>query len=263
VKILRIALLASSLVVALGGQDRSSQPKFEVASVKQSSSPPYGFSGVIRPRADGLSVARADLKSLVQWSYGVKRYQITGGPRWLESEFFQIEAKAQGPTTREDLRLMLRALLAERLKLTLHPATNELPVYALTLAKGGAKLRDAEPGADPPQAMISMFRDGQKMFSRLTGSKTFMWQVVDVLSAVLSSAGRPVVDRTGLKGCYDFTLEWDPNEPAPGGDPANAQAPGPSLFSAIQEQLGLKLEAQRSPVPVLVIDHAERAPTEN
>jgi uncharacterized protein (TIGR03435 family) len=263
VKVVLIVLLTHLLAVALGGQNASTQPKFEVASVKQSSSPPYEYSGVIRVRADGLSVARTELKSLIQWSYDVKRYQITDGPNWLESEFFAIEAKAQGPTTRENLKLMLRALLAERFRLTLHPATKELPVYALTVAKGGPKLREVEAGKSSPQAMVRSFRDGQRMLSRLTGSRTFMWQVVDMLSGMLSLAGRPVVDRTGLKGCYDFTLEWDPNESAPGDDTTKAQVYGPSLFSAIQEQLGLRLDAQRSPVSVLVIDHAERVPTEN
>ena len=140
---------------------------------------------------------------------------------------------------------MLQNLLAERFKLKLHRERRETQIYALVPGKNGPRL--TESGPDAPHSV----REGP---GRLTGSGVPISALADHLSGPLYQLGRQVVDRTGLKGNYDFTLEWAASD---------SDAPGQSLFTALQEQLGLKLEAQRSSVDVLVVDSMEKAPTEN
>ena len=163
---------------------------------------------------------------------------------------------------------MLQTLLADRFKLTTHRTTKELPIYSLVVAKGGSKLHEANSGEikgpdgrpEPPGSSLIGFRSGE-----LTGQNLEMDQLARLLT---EQTGRTVVDNTGLKGNYDLTLNWTPDQIAPNGlagggpDSSTSSEPGPSIFTAIQEQLGLKLQSQKGPVEILVIDHVER-PSEN
>ena len=173
---------------------------------------------------------------------------------------------------------MLRALLADRFQLTLHRETKDLPIYALVIAKNGLKLHEAKPDDTYPNGIkgpdgralkgAHLMRMGR---GELTGQALATDELVRLLSQQL---GRTVLDKTGLKGNYDFTLKWTPDDseapmlkgpaggPPSGGNAAPPESSGTSIFTAIQEQLGLKLESQKGPVEVLVIDHVEK-PSEN
>ncbi len=264
-------------------------PSFEVASIK----PNHPEGGLQRVRLmfapDGLTASGLTVKSLVGFAYNLKDFQISGGPGWIDSERYDIDAKMDEATIEalkklppeeavERRRLMLQSLLAERFKLKASQSSKELPIYALVVAKNGPKLSQsavtpspgpASPGpasgpAGPgPRSMMS-FRNGE-----LTATGIPISTLADRISR---EVGRDVIDKTGLQGRYDFTLHWAPEiqAPMPGGPadsgPGSAAASpdssGPSIFTAIQEQLGLKLESQKGPVKTLVIDAVEK-PSEN
>jgi uncharacterized protein (TIGR03435 family) len=267
-------------------------PRFEVALIKSYESDPvgwhYGFS-ITDPPYDGTFYATdVTVKKLVEMAYGVQySWLIQGAPSWLNSETFDIQAKADSAVNSELGKLspdagglvkhrMLQALLVDRFKLTLHRETRDLPVFALVIAKNGPKLQESKPGDTFPNGVkvpggplsprSIRFGPGQ-----LAGHGIPVASLVDLLSQRL---GRTVVDKTGLKGIYDFTLQWMPDQGPPAmpmgpedgkpatDNPAPPESSGPSLFTAIQEQLGLKLESTKAPVDVLVIDHIER-PSEN
>ena len=221
-----------------------------------------------------LTATGVTLHGLIREAYGVEDDQISGAPNWLNSERYDIEAKADKSVADElqklsfdqrlvEYRRMLQALLADRFQLTLHRETKELPVYALIIAKKGPKLQETHPGDNDPTGMT---------FGRglLKGEGVPIALLVRHLSQ--QRLGRPVLDKSGLTGKYDFTLQWTPEEnraPMFKGTRDGGQGPdsppdssGPSIFTAIQEQLGLRLESQKGPVEVLVIDHVER-PSEN
>jgi uncharacterized protein (TIGR03435 family) len=233
------------------------RPAFEIASIRPNSSGVR--TGCCRVQPGGRLVATgATLKNLMQWAYGVQDYQISGGPTWLDSTGYDILAEpehATNPTmdNRDYFGRMVQSLLADRFRLTLRRETKELPIYALVVAKNGAKLRALE----KPQNATDTRLHGEK--GQLIAEKVTMGLLArEVLSNAL---GRPVIDKTGLTAYYDFKLEWAPDEgvPAPNGTrEIGGDRIGPTLFTAIQEQLGLKLESTKGPVEVLVIDHAEK-----
>ena len=270
-------------------------PAFEVASIK----PDKSGSGMSRMRftPDGFDATNIPLQFLLREAYGVEDDQISGAPNWAGSEHYDIEAKVDGADVAklsklsfDQRRLMFQPLLEDRFKLKTHWETKELPIYVLVKAKSGAKLHEAKPddtypdgikgpdGAARPGRMMMMGR------GHVTGQGVPLTFLTRVLSQQLR---RTVVDKTGLTGKYDFTLQWTPDEsqgpmsqkqpaiqyadqgptfPKPPGQPtdstASAESSGASIFTAIQEQLGLKLEAQKGPVKVLVIDGVEK-PSEN
>jgi uncharacterized protein (TIGR03435 family) len=227
---------------------------FEVASVKRA--PPQlgkSFNSGIKLDPGRLTCTNISLKKLIYESYGVKDYQVSG-PDWLDTEIYDIAATLPPGATGDDVLLMIQTLLADRFKLTLHRDTKEMPVYALVVGKGGSKLEEVEFGRGMTSAT----------HGRLTATRVLIRNLTEFLSR---QTDRPVLDMTGLKGFYSFTLNYAPDEtsfaPAPGAPPIPESTAGASLFSAIQEQLGLKLEARKAPVEILVIDHAEKVPTEN
>ena len=246
--------------------------QYEVASIKPNkySSHMLGLGFWIeRFTATGVT-----LQGLIREAYEVEDNQISGAPPWLDSERYDIEAKADKSVADElqklsfdqrlvEYRRMLQALLGDRFQLTLHRETKELPVYALVIAKKGPKLQETHPGDNDSTGMT---------FGRglLKGEGVPIALLVRHLSQ--QRLGRPVLDKSGLTGKYDFTLQWTPEEnraPMFKGTRDGGQGPdsppdssGPSIFTAIQEQLGLRLESQKGPVEVLVIDHVER-PSEN
>jgi uncharacterized protein (TIGR03435 family) len=247
-------------------------PPFEVASIKpdKSGTPMIMF----RLTPDGLNVANAPLKMLLQQAYGVEENQVIGLPNGLSSERYDIEAKVDGADVAKlhDLdphqrMRMLQPVLAERFQLRVHRETRDLPVYELLIAKGGPKFHEAKPGDTYPNGIkgpdghsgpgLVWIQDGQ-----LTCQAVGMIELTRILSQRL---GHNVLDKTGLTGKYDLAMQWPPEDrtgPMLDGGENPAESSGPSIFTVIQEQLGLKLESHKAPVEVLVIDHVE-APSAN
>ncbi len=237
---------------------------FEVASIKPSAPGTHGMQIQTTP-GGRLVTKNVNVKFLIQFAYGVKGFQITGGPGWMNSEAYDVEAKPESEdrkVTDAELKQMVRALLTERFKLTLHHDTKEMPVYVLLAGKGGPKLQQAE-------GERGQMRMGRGLMS---AKKVTMAQLANSLANQL---GRNVIDQTGLTGGFDFELKWTPDETQPFGPkemmradglPPGAPSPGdpagPSIFTALQEQLGLRLEGQKGPVEILVIDGVEK-PSEN
>jgi uncharacterized protein (TIGR03435 family) len=223
---------------------------FESASIRLS--PPGETRSSYDTNAGKISIYNKSLKDCIRLAYGVKIAQLSGGPKWVESERFDIEAKTKRPVGDPQLMAMLQALLKERFKLDIHRETKMVPGYAITVLKSGLKIREVEPGAGHVDA-----RRGS-----LGAQRTSMVQFAQTLSEVL---GAPVIDATATPGVFDFRLDWTPEASRPGlstDDPEPSALPnmpaGPSLFAAIQEQLGLKLEARKAPLEVLIINRAER-----
>jgi uncharacterized protein (TIGR03435 family) len=203
-------------------------------------------------------VTNTTLRDLITYSYGLRELETSNATEWVNADRFDIAAKAEGEPDRRTLTLMLRALLAERFKLQIHTETREdRPIFALVLARADGKLGPqmvaAEPGSDDPAQRQKRCEQEEKARGSFN-SAGFCFPPLRVASlvSVLSYAaavGRKVIDRTNLTGTYTFDLHYsaDPN-PDSGGTP---------LFTALQEQLGLRLESARGPVEVLVVDHAE------
>jgi len=234
---LTIALLGAALA-PLSGQ----QPAFEVASIKVNHSGGRGgHMDLSRPGT--LEATNSTLQACIRWAYDVQDFQIIGAPGWLDGDRYDIFAKAPTANTSvQEKKRMLQALLVVRLGLQVHREKKKLPTYLLFVGKGGPKL----------QATTVDFSSA----SSGSGSIRDRGATAALLAAQLSSVlGQIVIDKTALTEKYDFKLEWEPDLDA-------QSAPGPSLFSALQE-LGLKLESAKGDVEVLVIDHIERVPTEN
>jgi uncharacterized protein (TIGR03435 family) len=216
-------------------QTTSAPPAFEAASVKRDLS--GGTGGAIRITRGGIFTAsNSTLQALIRYAWDVKDSQIQA-PAWMDTERYDIEARIPAGKN-HDVPLMLQKLIAERFAAKINREVLPRPVYALVVAKDGPKLRASKP-ADST-AVTSSAR--AIVANKLT---------VSILASLLSGQmDRPVLDSTDLKGTYDLKLEWDPVE-------------GPSVFTALEEQLGLKLESQAAPVGVIVVDYAEKIPTEN
>jgi uncharacterized protein (TIGR03435 family) len=252
--------------------------EFEAASIKPSISRVSSF--VSGFTADGYRAAHETLQTMIVQAYGVRQYQISGGPSWLTSDFYDVEAKMEpsvadalktlGP---DQLRMaqhqMLQALLADRFALKVRSGTKDGPVYFLVVGKNGSKLTDAKSDAahqleGPDGGGIT----GVIVLERRTadGTKVKATSVnIPYLARYFSQLlRRPVLDKTGLTGVYDFTLDFVPDAGlAPVSSTADdntlpADPGGASIFTAIQQQLGLKLEPGRGQVETLVIDHVER-----
>jgi uncharacterized protein (TIGR03435 family) len=238
-----IAGLVAFLPSATFGQPGTA-PSFEVASIKLHQGPVTQVSAV--PSGPRIRITAYGLVGLIMDAYDVKFDEISGGPSWMNSDRFDIEAVAGGEATpaKAQLKLMLQSLLAERFKLKVHRETRVMPVYALVVGKGGPKLKESAPDAE------RMLTQSGTRGARLTVVKGDMDQLAIQLS---SSPGvdRPVINKTGLAGSYDYKLSWAFETTASDSD-------GVSIFTALQEQLGLKLEPQKAPIETLVVDHAER-----
>lgn len=237
----------------------AAKPAFEVASIKPNTSADHRVMFQITP-GGRLACTNATAKILITMAYNLKPHQLEGGPAWLDSDKYDITAKGNGATGRDDLKLMIQSLLADRFKLAFHRETKEMPVYVLVPGKNGPKLHASEPSGGEVK---SQFRMGR---GQLDLQSANMAGLADALS---TQVGSNILDRTGISGFYDIKLEWTPDESEsplfkgpPDGKAAAAPAPdaaGPSIFTAIQEQLGLKLESQKGPVEMFIIDHIEKA----
>jgi uncharacterized protein (TIGR03435 family) len=229
-------------------------PAFEAASIKPSKAEPGSGSG-ITTRKGSISARNVTLKRCIRGAYDVQESQIVGGPKWVDEDRYDIDAKAAGPAGERELMAMLQSLLSERFRLAFHRETRELPGYALVVGKSGLKAKRSQPDAE----------------SRTNASRTeidaeacSMQRLAQKLSEVIHL---PVADLTGVAGEFDFQLKWAPEDmqakPPSGGDKPGTVpvdlANGPSVFAALQDQLGLKLDPRKAPTEVLVIDHAEKA----
>ena len=280
-------------------------PKYEVASIKPSSADDGRMRLMMKPT--GVELRGSPVQMLLQLAFGVEPDRIVGAPDWVRSKRYDMEAKVKpedapklGKLKMEQKRAMLLPLLEERFGLKYHHEARELPIYALVVAKGGPKLTESKPGEGtpgpdghaappggpapppggpgpiaepdgPPRAgNKAMVGEGMRMgpggIQSRGGNTAFL---AHALSGIV---GRTVVDKSGLTGNYDFSLNWTPDESmgsalgGPQEGPPKGDAPqdagGPTLFTALQEQLGLKLESQKGAVDVIVIDHID-LPTEN
>ena len=266
---------------------QSAASRFEVVSIKPTSQQGSDIQGLgnVRMLPGGhLLAEKALLRYFIQNAYGLKPWQIAGGPAWIDSAHYDIDAKAGGDPNHGQMRAMMQALLEERFQLKAHHETKQLPVYAVTVAKSGSKLPEPKEGScsapDPTGAgfppppgqlipcgriLVTMSPSGAQM----RGGKVSMADLISILSNVL---GRTVVDKTGNQRTFDVHLEFTPDEalgglptpppgaPGPGGSTTSAAMPDTrgNIFAAMQEQLGLKVEPAKGPVDILVIDTVER-----
>jgi uncharacterized protein (TIGR03435 family) len=222
---------------------------FEVSTIKPTPPVTDGHTHIDYPEGGSFSTSNITLAALMQWAYEIPQKQILAGPGWMNSTRFDILAKSDAETdarlrslssdrSHELKRRMVQALLEDRFAMKLHREVRTLPAYDLVVAKDGSKLTIS-------QANGKSIGVGRTHF-------TAQGLTMDLIAQQLSQiAGRIVVDRTGLAGRYDLKLQWTPD------DVAAAEGSPPSLFTALEEQLGLRLKAAKEPVPVLVIDHVE------
>ena len=245
-----LAATLLELVPLLSGQPPA-LPTFEVASVKRNMTGEPGRQGAlfrenITTSRDSVTLRNVTLNSCIKWAYGLQDPQIVG-PDWITIERYDIVAKPGAPTSEEQLKLMLRALLAERFKLVVHSDTRTLAVIALAVGKDRPKLRESSTGD------AGTLRSGK---GRIIAQNTSMAELAAALSDPLRS---PVVDVTGLAGRYDFTLDFSSFVPDPGQTVDEMTA----TVAVVEQQLGLKLESRKLPTPILVVDRAEKIPVEN
>jgi uncharacterized protein (TIGR03435 family) len=287
---------------------KTALPSFEVASVKPAAPMDAGrimigmSGGPGTPDPGHMTFNNVSISDLIQTAWEVKSYQVTA-PGWVDSARFDIIAKVPEGATKQQSKLMLQNLLAERFKLVLHHSTKEASIYALTVAKNGPKLKEsADPNSISPEAaattarasaattavigkggmlqtpraggrgsMMMTFAPGGRM--RMIANGATMSMFIDMLARQLD---RPVVDSTGLTGTYDIVLEFAPESSGmqakmaaigamsgPVSDGGSDPGPAPTIFSALPDQLGLKLEARKGPVDSLIVDSVEKTPTEN
>jgi uncharacterized protein (TIGR03435 family) len=254
----RIAVLLGILSCAvLDAQPpaTASHPEFEVASMKASppaAGPTIVINGLGTFRGGRLTFTNASLSDLLKYAYGITSDAQLAGPEWITSKAvrFDIEALAAPDTPRDRLALMLQALLADRLKLAVDHEQRELRYLSLAPGKDGPKMH---PAADRPAPDT-----GYNVAGRIVRNHMSMPQLALLISRF---ERQPVIDTTGLDGFYEVKLEWVPRDisvPEP-----TDSAAGPSIYSAVQSQLGLKLEARRGPLDCLVVDSAQKVPAEN
>ena|SRR5215472_347003 len=260
---LRKLFLTSTVFTAAAafGQAPNPAPAFDVASVRVSQIGKAGGEGSRRERVsvtpDAVNMVNVSFRSATRWAYHVMDYQVSG-PDWINVERYDITAKAAGQVPEDQLRTMMQTLLAERFKLVTHHQTKEMQAYLLQVAKGGPKFKESAAAGEPD------IKPDQRTMT-IVAQRTPMSQLVDGLVNVFRA---PVIDQTGLTGKYDVTInaakylaDIGPKEGGTGGTaPMDPQA---IIMRGLQEELGLKLEAKKMPVELVVIDRAEKVPAEN
>jgi uncharacterized protein (TIGR03435 family) len=293
-----LVLLACAALTA-----QTPQPAFEVASVKPAQPPAPGtrfspLTGGPGSKTPTRLAGNATLKMLLMRAYDVKIYQISG-PAWMDTEMYEISARIAEGATKEQFAAMLQNLLTERFKMVVRRETRELPFYVLAPAKGGPKFKESDPSAiaeDEKRAAegnlvrprITAGADGFPEIpadAKLPGSFTLSLSngqfrrikmfarhmtMDELAEAIGGHLNRPVRNLTELKGKYDFVLAWESDPQLLANDAAMSEAernvaanPAPTLFGAVQQQLGLRLEQRKGPVQMLMVEKAERVPTEN
>jgi uncharacterized protein (TIGR03435 family) len=242
-------IIAASLLALAPRASWAQPPRFEVASVKKldTSGPPGDIPRNADPSPGHFTMRNVPLRMLLEWAYDLKDYEISG-PDWIKiDERYEVIAKAAGPAPESAVRQMLQTLLVERFQMKVHRETREMPVYVLLPGKAEPKVKEVA-------------ADAQPSFGKGPGA-TFLAQPISRFTFMLSRRmDRPVLDKTGLTGRYDFTVDlsglgFNGREPEVPG--------GPSIFTTVQRDLNLRLEARKEPIEILVIDSANRIPTEN
>lgn len=268
---LPLALFIAAVCPTRARAQSSPAQSFDVVSIKPNQSVNVGTS--LGDNVPGRFTTRNNsLLYLIEYAYDMKQSQIEGLPAWADSEKYDIDAKVDDPAAIQEKTLSrdekvklaktrVRSMLADRFELRLHHETREMPVLELIAAKGGPKLVETAatpaPG-DPhplPPGSAMMRVDGTEM--TITSNQTPLLTLVNILSGQPELNGRILVDQTGLSGKYTFTLQWAPQRLSGGPAGPSDMAP-PSLFAALQEQLGLRLESAKTPVDLLIIDHVEQ-----
>ena len=252
-----LKVMALSLVLC-GATCAQTLPVFEVASIKPSA--PTGESVIYRYTGGRFAATHVTLKTLILWAHDTSENRVIGGPAWVDNDRFDIVATSQTDAGSEQsardrqIKLMVRALLAERFQLRLQAEDRDLPVYALVTGKSGANMTE---NSEKPYLIQNR---GNRSRNKIVLQKVSMAQFANQLSGQFGAAdlGRVVVDRTGLTGTFDLTLDWARSN----GIVTGTDDTGPSIFTAVEEQLGLHLQPGKAPVPVLVITRAEK-PSDN
>jgi uncharacterized protein (TIGR03435 family) len=243
----RLALISAMAGLALSQEARAQlPPAFEAASIRRNLS--AGPNTGIDVSGGRLTMTNASAKTMIRNAYGILSFQLAGEPRWLDTEMYDVVATTGGSQkiSPEQLKVLLQNLLAERFRLKVHWETRKTSVYALVLDKNGPKFRESaevrEPGINTKKGPGS---------AQMKGTR----EPISILASNLGNQlGRIVLDKTGLRGVYDWMLEWNPD--------LTVDSSRPSLFTALRGQLGLRLEAQKGQMETLVIDSVER-PSEN
>jgi uncharacterized protein (TIGR03435 family) len=260
--VLAALLISTSAVLAQTPASRPTFDTFEVATVRPVESDAKSGRYIKMEGTNRFVEKDYTLKLLIAAAYDLNPRTISGGPSWITSDHYDILAVTPGEVrpNHDEQMSMLRSLLAERFKLKFHREQKVFSIYVLEVAKNGPKLKASAARPDDPAIVGPGVVYPQRVV--LPGRNATMTNFVSLLQRAILD--RPVVDKTGLSGRYDFNLEWAPDETQFGGDlpPASAAAASPPLFEAIQQQLGLRLEATKGPVAALVVDTAER-PTAN
>jgi uncharacterized protein (TIGR03435 family) len=274
------ASTAILFVASLGAhaQTPDASAQFEVASIKPAP-PPTGrgmhvsFRG--GPGTQDPSVFICEncaVSLLILRAFDIQRYQLSG-PDFMESARFDVSARIPPGAAKEQFRLMLQSLLAERFKMTFHRAKKEMQVFNLVVAKNGPKFKDyveAPPPDDDERRQNGPLKKDANGFPVIPAGKGFSMAITNNRAALRSGGGtmeelavnlsnqvgQPVIDATGLKAKYEIAMSWVPGEPPP-------DDPGPTIFQALQDQLGLKLESRKGQIDILVVDHLEKTPTDN
>jgi uncharacterized protein (TIGR03435 family) len=250
------ATLSVFFISASFGQAPDAAPVFEVASVKLNAAGGEGAGRgreVITPTPAGVTMRNVHLKSVLQWAYHLQAIQVQG-PGWLDENRYDIDAKSAGQASVEQHRMMMQTLLAQRFKLTCHRETKDMNAYVVTVAKSGHKLKPSEGEGEMDVKPTA----GGKMSAAFTN--VTLAQLSEMAASPLQGV---VLDHTGLKGGYDFTLDMTPF--IGGGDfhPTGIEDVITMLIQAAKEQLGIIIEQKKAPAGVLVVDHAEKVPSEN
>jgi uncharacterized protein (TIGR03435 family) len=274
------ALVLFAAPVLLHGQAPEQKPlTFEVASVKANTS--GGFAKEIGPAPDGhFHATNVPPRDLIAYAYGISQdstsNRIVGAPKLVDDERYDVNAKVTGAWTPDQMREMVRAMLMDRFKLAAHRETREMPMYALVVASENApRLRRSHVDQAACEARRAAIQRREPVPPPVAGAPpicgsgrtnpgtiTAIGFSIESLSSSLGRfVGRVVTNKTNLTGLWDFDLTWTPEQAtqlAPGAPPIAIDPNGPSIFTALQEQLGLKLDSTKGPVDVLVIDHVER-----
>lgn len=253
-----------AIAAAIGlapAQEPASRPKFDVASIKPSHAGDLSYGFKFTPHR--FEAQNSPVRFLIQFAWKVEDFQLSGGPGWAAFDRYNIEAVTDKDASMEQFRLMMQALLEDRFQLQLHHETRESQVYALVPTKGGIKLQASKQNSDaPPDQASSAPRVNGTWSASSNGMDATAITMEAFATALSQMMGRKVVDKTGYTEKFDLHLKWaDPSTPGLEPDDSTSVT-GQSVFTVLQQQLGLKLESTKGPVDLLVIDRLER-PSEN
>ena len=267
------SMLSAGAELATKGASARSPLAFAIVSVKQDKTDqPLNIGDP--SDGNGLTIRNMSLEQIVEFAFDIHDSELLEGlPGWAKTTKYDLQAKVDDSDlnsyhsfSKDQHAAMLQTILADRFKIVVHNTLKDTGVYSLVIAKSGLKMREAKPGqvrTDGVKQLDGTVNQGPLMLSRVPGQILGQELPVDVLAkGITPIVGRKIINNTGFKGVYDFRLEWDPNRGREDPEASPTETSGLSIFTALQEQLGLKLEGQKVSVPVLVIDHIEH-PSEN